>query len=66
MSGEKFIVILPVLATMLLINCVMSDAKTNDGNITNLIDATTEWMSRAFVATTPAINVRLVVQSVFL
>jgi hypothetical protein len=59
MDAGKFALILHLLSTMLLINCTMSyDERSSSGD--NVNDVTTEWMNKAFVATTPAIKSRFV------
>lgn len=60
MDAGKFSLILHLLSTMLLINCTMSYDKRNESQINNVKDVTTEWMSKAFVATTPPIILRFV------
>ncbi|XP_070497407.1 uncharacterized protein [Chironomus tepperi] len=55
MDAGRFTIILYLLSTMLLINCAMSYDKQqqNESQINNVEDVTTEWMNKAFVATTP-------------
>lgn len=62
MDAGRFTIILYLLSTMLLINCAMSyDKQQNESQINNVEDVTTEWMNKAFVATTPrAIKTRFV------
>ncbi|KAG5677585.1 hypothetical protein PVAND_007334 [Polypedilum vanderplanki] len=64
MNAGKFTLFLQLLSTILLINCVMSYDKQNESEIDNAKDVmTTEWMNKAFVATTPSIKSRLVERS---
>ena len=62
MDAGRFTIILYLLSTMLLINCAMSyDKQQNVSQINNVKDVTTEWMNKAFVATTQrAIKTRFV------
>lgn len=63
MNAGRFMIILYLLSTVLLINCSMSYDKQaqNETHINNEGDVTTEWMNKAFVATTPgAIKMRFV------
>ncbi|CAG9800279.1 unnamed protein product [Chironomus riparius] len=54
MDAGRFTIILYLLSTMLLINSAMSyDKQQNVSQINNVKDVTTEWMNKAFVATTP-------------